>query len=94
MYLGVARAKVGPAAAVIDADRGLIAACEENRISRARYAPVAGPPALALAELLTFLNRASSDISAVGLVEDEDRSPSEERGLSAISIDGHQAHAV
>jgi len=94
LYLGLARAKVGPAAALIDAERGTIAACEENRVTRARYAATEGPPALALAELLAFLNRTPSDISVVGIVGDEDHSAGETGGVAAIEIDGHEAHAV
>ena len=90
----MAHAKVGPAAALIDVERGAVAACEENRITRARYAPAAGPPALALAELLAFLNRAPSDIAAVGVVADEEFRPGDVSRQPAVAIDGHEAHAV
>lgn len=89
----MARAKVGPAAALIDAERGVTAACEENRLTRARYAPPAGPPALAMAELLGFLDRHPSDISSVGVVADEERSD-EDGYLDAIALEAHEAHAI
>lgn len=94
LFLGIARARLGPSAALIDVARGVTAACEENRLTRARHAPTAGPPELALAELLAFLKRAPSNITGVGVVDDEDRSSWASRAPTAIPIDGHQAHAV
>jgi carbamoyltransferase len=90
----MARARVGPAAALIDAERGAIAACEENRMTRARYAGAAGPPALALAEILAFLNRTPSDLSAIGVIADEDVRSGYETEPRAIVIASHEAHAV
>ena len=90
----MARARIGPAAALIDGSRGLVAACEENRLTRARYAPPPGPPALARAELLTFLERLPTDVSAVGVVEDDGHIAWADGGAAAASIDGHQAHAA
>ena len=93
LYLGVARARVGPAAALVDVERAAIAACEENRLTRARHTPTAGPPELALAELLSFVGRSPGDIAAVGVVDDE-------TGLvgtgspASVAIDGHRAHAA
>lgn len=89
----MARARVGPAAALIDGSRGLAAACEENRLTRARYAPPPGPPVLARTELLAFLERQATEISAVGVVDDEGNISWADGGASAVSIDGHQAHA-
>ena len=94
LVLGMARARIGPAAALIDAGRSLVAACEENRLTRVRYAPPPGPPALARAELLSFLERAPADVSAVGVVEDEGQIGWADAGAAAIEIDGHQAHAA
>ena len=94
LVLGMARARVGPAAAFIDGARGLVAACEENRLTRARYAPPPGPPALARAELLAFLERSASDVSAVGVVDDDNNIEWADGGVSATSVDGHQAHAA
>ena len=70
LSLGIARARLGPAAAIIDPDRG-IAACEENRLSRARQASTAGPPSLAISELLGFLGRTERDIAITAAVRDE-----------------------
>ena len=56
LFAGYARARLGPAAALIDVQRGAVAACEENRLTRARQG-TQGPPELAMAELLTFLQR-------------------------------------
>ena len=90
----MARARVGPAAAFIDAGRGLAAACEENRLTRARNSPPPGPPALARAELLSFLERPPTDVSAVGVVEDEGQIGWADGGAAALGIDAHQAHAA
>src|SRR5215213_10970182 len=93
LYVGVARARLGPAAALIDVQRGAVAACEENRLTRARQAVALGPPQLAMAELLRFLERTPADIRAVGVVTGEDRvnwSP----GSTSIAVDGHDAHAT
>jgi carbamoyltransferase len=93
LYAGLARARLGPAAAIIDVQRGVVTACEENRLTRARQAATQGPPELALAELLAFLQRSPADIAAVGVVTGEDRvnwSP----GPTAVAVDGHDAHAA
>ena len=92
LYVGFARARLGPAAAIIDVQRGTVAACEENRLTRARQAGAQGPPELATAELLSFLQRHPPDITAIGVVTGEDRvnwAP----GPHAIAVDGHDAHA-
>ncbi|MDO8793729.1 MAG: hypothetical protein Q7J25_03820 [Vicinamibacterales bacterium] len=72
LYLGLARARLGPAAAIIDPRHG-VAACEENRLTRARQAPTSGPPALAIAELLSYLGHTESSIEAVGVVRDPEQ---------------------
>jgi carbamoyltransferase len=93
LYLGVARARVGPAAALIEVERTAIAACEENRLTRARHTPTAGPPELALTELLSFVGSSPNDIAAVGVVDDE--AGLWERGTpESTAVDGHQAHAA
>ena len=81
LYLGTARARLGPAAALVDVDRGAIAACEENRLTRAVDSGTAGPPALSIEELLRFLGRQRIDISrSFGVGEEGD-------------VDPHRAHA-
>ena len=92
LYLGVARARVGPAAALVDLERASIAACEENRLTRARHTPTAGPPALAVAELLSFITRSPADIGAVGIVDNE--TGLWDSGTPSRPVDGHQAHAA
>ena len=97
LYAGYARARLGPAAALIDVQRGVVAACEENRLTRARQAGTQGPPELAMAELLTFLQRTPSEIAALGVVTGEDHAdwsgglPS---GGAPTLVDGHDAHAA
>jgi predicted NodU family carbamoyl transferase len=82
VYLGTARARLGPAAALIDVERGAVAACEENRLTRAVDAGTAGPPQLAIAELLRFLGRTREDVKAtVGVAEEG-------------TVDAHTAHAT
>jgi carbamoyltransferase len=81
-HLGTARARLGPAAAIVDATRGLAAAMEENRMTRARESSTEGPPALAIAELLRFLGCRDEDIVARGGVGEEGE------------IDAHLAHAA
>jgi carbamoyltransferase len=90
LSLGIARARVGPSAAIIDPDRG-IAACEENRLSRAREASTSGPPELARAELLQFLGRTDRDIAITAAVRDEN-SPLWFAG-DAVAVEPHHAHA-
>lgn len=82
LHVGTARARLGPAAAIVDAQRGLAAAMEENRMTRARESSTEGPPALALAELLRFLGCRDEDIVARGGVGEEG------------DIDPHLAHAA
>src|SRR5262245_50720966 len=97
LFAGYARARLGPAAALIDVQRGAVAACEENRLTRARQAGMQGPPELALAELLTFLQRTPADITAHGVVTAEDRlewSAGLTDGRPTIPVDGHDAHAT
>jgi carbamoyltransferase len=90
LHLGVARARLGPAAALIDSQRG-VGACEENRLTRARQAPTSGAPTLAIAELLAYFGRREQDILATGVVSDED-SPDWFRG-SATALNPQHAHA-
>lgn len=90
LSLGIARARLGPAAAIIDPDRGL-AACEENRLSRARQATTSGPPTLAITELLAFLGRSERDIAITAAVRDEN-SPQWFLG-DAVAVEPHHAHA-
>ena len=80
--MGTARARLGPAAALIDVDRGVVAACEENRLTRAVDSGTAGPPELATAELLRFLNRTRDDVAVAAGVAEE--------GV----VDAHLAHAL
>ena len=88
--MGIARARLGPAAAIIDTQRG-IAACEENRLTRARQAPTLGGPDLAIAELLASLGRAESDITATAVVRDEDTPPWSASPTHEVAA--HRAHA-
>lgn len=90
--LGLARARLGPAAAIIDPRQG-VAACEENRLTRARQAPTSGPPALAIAELLSYLGHTESSIGAVGVVRDPEQPDWHQGSGGAIEIDAHRAHA-
>src|SRR6476659_968765 len=92
LSVGFARARLGPAAAVIDVQRNAVAACEENRITRARQVGAPGPPELALSELLASLDRTPADISSVGVVTGEDRQNWANAG-NAVLVDGHDAHA-
>ena len=82
LFLGTARARLGPAAALIDVERGAVAACEENRLTRAVDAGTAGPPELAVAELLRYLGRKREDITRSHDVAD------------AGPVDAHTAHAA
>jgi predicted NodU family carbamoyl transferase len=82
LYLGTARARLGPAAALIDVERDAVAACEENRLTRAVDSGTTGPPELAIAELLRYLRRTRDQIAVSnGVAEEGD-------------IDAHTAHAV
>jgi carbamoyltransferase len=91
LYLGMARARQGPAAALVDAATGAVGACEESRLTRARATP--GRPDLAIAELLRFLGRTPADITSVSVVRGDDRRDwSLESSVTAI--DGHRAHAA
>ena len=99
LYAGFARARLGPAAAFIDVHRGTVAACEENRLTRARQAATQGAPELATAELLAFLQRArvghrrgrrrhqrgSGQLGGRGAAT---------AGLTTVQVDGHDAHAT
>jgi predicted NodU family carbamoyl transferase len=82
LYLGTARARLGPAAALLDVERAAVAACEENRLTRAVDSGTSGPPQLAIAELLRFLGRTRGDVKASGGVDDEGE------------VDAHTAHAT
>lgn len=80
LYLGTARARLGPAAAFIDAERG-VAACEENRLTRAVDSGTTSPPELAIAELLRILKRRPDEVTASASVDDNG------------GVDPHRAHA-
>jgi carbamoyltransferase len=82
LYLGTARARLGPAAALIDVERGAVAACEENRLTRAVDSGTVGPPQLAIDELLRFLGRTNADVRASAGVAEEGE------------VDAHTAHAT
>ena len=59
-----------------------MAACEENRLTRAVDSGTTGPPELAIAELLRYLNRTRDDIvTAAGVAEEG-------------AVDAHLAHAL
>jgi len=92
LYLGIARARLGPAAALIDAQRGLVAAVEENRLTRARQVATSSWPELAIGELLGFLQRTPRDITNVALVSDEHHGGWNVE-VDSTPIDAHQAHA-
>jgi carbamoyltransferase len=95
LYLGMARARLGPAAALLDVSRGQVAACEENRLSRARQAKTSGPPELAIGELLHYLQRAPGDVAQAAVVTDNDDDRAEWAGdMCAAPVPGHHAHAV
>lgn len=93
LALGLACARLGPAAAFIDGSRSQAAACEENRLTRARQVATTGRPEFAIAELLDFLQRRSGDVGAVAVVTNEDRT---DWALDprAVPIDAHMAHAA
>jgi carbamoyltransferase len=92
VHLGIARARMGPAAALIDASGGTVRACEENRLSRARQAPTSGPPELAIAALLGAGGYRTTDIASTGIIRDPDMRDWATAGVS-IDVDAHQAHA-
>jgi carbamoyltransferase len=89
----MACARLGPAAAFIDRQRGQAAACEENRLTRARQVTTTGRPAFAIAELLDFLQRRSEDVGPVAVVNNEDQTDWA-RDPRAVPVDGHMAHAA
>jgi carbamoyltransferase len=89
----MACARLGPAAAFIDGPRGQAAACEENRLTRARQVAMTGRPALAIAELLDFLQRRPEDVGRVAVVNNEDQSDWAQDSR-AVPVDGHMAHAA
>jgi len=68
---GTSRARLGPAAALIDTARQAVAACEENRLTRAVDADTSGPPRLAFAELLRYLGVDKADISRTVAVDEQ-----------------------
>lgn len=78
IFVGTARARLGPAAAIVDTSRHSVAACEENRLTRALDGS-SGPPQLALGELLRFLGRERAEITRAAAVDEE--------------IDARRAHA-
>jgi predicted NodU family carbamoyl transferase len=70
IFVGTARARLGPAAAVVDTTRQRIGACEENRLTRALEAEASGPPKLAVAELLRFLGSDAADVIRTASVDE------------------------
>lgn len=63
LTLGVSGSQQGPAAALVGAN--VLAACEESRLTRARLSEDVGVPALAVSELLAFLDLTESSIRSV-----------------------------
>jgi len=95
LHLGLARARVGPAAALIEPPAS-VAACEENRLTRARQAQTTGPPELATAELLSYLGRTESDIGTVAVVAERGDEWWRAHGAARaaiVDVDPHRAHA-
>ncbi len=99
LRVGLARARLGPAAALINPDRGS-AACEENRLTRARQVPSIGPPTLSVPELAAYLGASENDIATVAVVRDpaapawwKAHKSVNDRRSAAIEIDPHTAHA-
>jgi len=82
LYVGTARARLGPAAAILDAAGGAVAACEENRLTRAVDSGTVGPPELSISELLRYLGHERTDITTIAGVGDEGE------------VDPHLAHAA
>src|SRR5262245_26510507 len=91
--LGMACSRLGPAAALVHRSRDHAAACEENRLTRGRQVTTSGRPALAIAELLDYLERRPDDIDAVAVVNDEDQTDWA-HDPRAVPVDGHMAHAT
>lgn len=107
LRLGLARARLGPAAAIMQAATRL-AACEENRLTRARQAPTMGPPDLAIADLLAYLHTDERAITSISVVQD-DSAPDwwarqstsvrtrgfriEDAGPEIVHVEPHTAHA-
>lgn len=93
LTLGMARARLGSAAALIDTRRHAAAACEENRLTRARQPGSSGPPELATQELLRYLGAPASSIATVAVVTENDMTDwaGDPR---AVAVDGHDAHAA
>lgn len=82
LYVGMARARLGPAAAILNAASGAVAACEENRLTRAVDSGTVGPPELSISELLRYLGYERADITKIsGVGEDGE-------------VDPHLAHAA
>jgi carbamoyltransferase len=93
LFLGIARARLGAAAALVDPDNDVAAACEENRLTRARQAPTTGPPELAIAELLRFLGREAREVTVVAATAD-DTLADWAHAPRALPVDAHRAHAA
>ncbi|HUE86840.1 MAG TPA: carbamoyltransferase C-terminal domain-containing protein [Vicinamibacterales bacterium] len=95
LYLGTARARLGPAAALIDVARGAIAACEENRLTRAVDSGTAGPPELSIDELLRFLGCSRADIAqSLGVGDEGNVDPSCAHAEYARSASGFDESLV
>jgi len=89
----MARARLGPAAALVHRSPDQAAACEENRLTRGRQVTASGRPALAIAELLDYLKRRPDEIDAVAVVHNEDQTDWA-HDPRAVPVDGHIAHAT
>ena len=63
IFAGTSRARLGPAAALIDTTRQMVAACEENRLTRAVDTGTSEPPRLSIAELLRYIGGDERDVS-------------------------------
>lgn len=87
LTLGVSGSQQGPAAALVGAT--VLAACEENRLTRSRQRESAAVPALAVSELLDFLGQTTASIRSAattggGLFP----------GLETGAVDHQLAHAA
>ena len=87
LTLGVSGSQQGPAAALVGVD--VLAACEENRLTRSRLREGGSVPSLAVSELLGFLDHTTSSIRSVATT-----GGGEFTGREATAVDHHLAHAA
>lgn len=87
IVLGVSGSRQGPSAALVGSR--LLAACEENRLSRVRLTGDVPTPVLATSELLKFLERPATSIRAIAVT-----GGGQFNGRPATHVDHHLAHAV